>query len=244
MSDRYFCRLPAVGALCSHYVGPTLLPSTGCRSPLFPLCRTDTFAVYRLSEPSVPTMSDRHFCRLPAVGALCSHYVGPTLLPSTGCRSPLFPLCRTDTFAVYRLSEPSVPTMSDRHFCRLPAVGALCSHYEKPPPVHPTEIRTSISPSSAVELNTTSALANYATESKVSIAPCSTKSPIYVMACACALQRTDARMCSGLTHSAPLTRRFDSETHARRRTKPHLPRPYFTGHIWPAGCQLDHTDLN
>nr|CAD7596413.1 unnamed protein product [Timema genevievae] len=35
---------------------------------------------------------------------------------------------------------------------------------EKQPPVHPTEIRTSISSSSAVELNTTSALANYATE--------------------------------------------------------------------------------
>nr|CAD7574336.1 unnamed protein product [Timema californicum] len=35
---------------------------------------------------------------------------------------------------------------------------------EKPPPVQPIEIRTSISPSSAVELNTTSALANYATE--------------------------------------------------------------------------------
>nr|CAD7200187.1 unnamed protein product [Timema douglasi] len=35
---------------------------------------------------------------------------------------------------------------------------------EKPPPVHPTEIKTLISPSSAVELNTTSALANYATE--------------------------------------------------------------------------------
>nr|CAD7459284.1 unnamed protein product [Timema tahoe] len=34
----------------------------------------------------------------------------------------------------------------------------------KPPPVHPTEIRTSISPSSAVGLNTTSTLANYATE--------------------------------------------------------------------------------
>nr|CAD7262279.1 unnamed protein product [Timema shepardi] len=39
---------------------------------------------------------------------------------------------------------------------------------EKPPPVHPTEIRTSISPSSAVELNTTSALANYATEAATS----------------------------------------------------------------------------
>nr|CAD7571197.1 unnamed protein product [Timema californicum] len=38
---------------------------------------------------------------------------------------------------------------------------------EKPPSVHPTEIRTSISPSSAVkQLNTTSALANYATELK------------------------------------------------------------------------------
>nr|CAD7569628.1 unnamed protein product [Timema californicum] len=41
---------------------------------------------------------------------------------------------------------------------------ALKSTLEKPPPVHPTEIRASISPSSAVELNTTSALANYATE--------------------------------------------------------------------------------
>nr|CAD7585550.1 unnamed protein product [Timema genevievae] len=37
-------------------------------------------------------------------------------------------------------------------------------NFEKTPPVHPTEIRTSFSPSSAVELNTTSVLANYATE--------------------------------------------------------------------------------
>nr|CAD7266832.1 unnamed protein product [Timema shepardi] len=37
-------------------------------------------------------------------------------------------------------------------------------HKETPPPIHPTEIRTSISLSSAVELNTTSALVNYATE--------------------------------------------------------------------------------
>nr|CAD7199082.1 unnamed protein product [Timema douglasi] len=36
--------------------------------------------------------------------------------------------------------------------------------HEKPPPVHPTEIRTSTSPSSAVELNATRALANYATK--------------------------------------------------------------------------------
>nr|CAD7438463.1 unnamed protein product [Timema bartmani] len=38
---------------------------------------------------------------------------------------------------------------------------------EKPTPVHPTEIRTSISPSSVVELSTTSALANYATEADI-----------------------------------------------------------------------------
>nr|CAD7586633.1 unnamed protein product [Timema genevievae] len=38
---------------------------------------------------------------------------------------------------------------------------------ERSPPVHPTKIRTSISPSSAVELNTTSVLANYATEAEV-----------------------------------------------------------------------------
>nr|CAD7256179.1 unnamed protein product [Timema shepardi] len=39
---------------------------------------------------------------------------------------------------------------------------------EKPPLVQPTEIRTSISPSSEVELNTISALANYATEAGLS----------------------------------------------------------------------------
>nr|CAD7402356.1 unnamed protein product [Timema cristinae] len=43
--------------------------------------------------------------------------------------------------------------------------GRVENHLGSPPaPVHPTEIRTSISPSSAVGLNTTSALANYATE--------------------------------------------------------------------------------
>nr|CAD7402875.1 unnamed protein product [Timema cristinae] len=36
--------------------------------------------------------------------------------------------------------------------------------------LHPTEIRTSISPSSAVGLNTTSALANYTTEAVTSLA--------------------------------------------------------------------------
>nr|CAD7424085.1 unnamed protein product [Timema monikensis] len=42
--------------------------------------------------------------------------------------------------------------------------GRVENHLGKTTPVHPTEIRTLISPSSAVELNTTRALANYATE--------------------------------------------------------------------------------
>nr|CAD7594938.1 unnamed protein product [Timema genevievae] len=42
--------------------------------------------------------------------------------------------------------------------------GRVENYLRTPPPVHPTEIRTSISPSSVVELNTTSALANYTTE--------------------------------------------------------------------------------
>nr|CAD7400284.1 unnamed protein product [Timema cristinae] len=42
--------------------------------------------------------------------------------------------------------------------------GKVENHLGKTTPSYPTETRTSISPSSAVELNTTSALANYATE--------------------------------------------------------------------------------
>ncbi|CAG2060387.1 unnamed protein product [Timema podura] len=42
--------------------------------------------------------------------------------------------------------------------------GRVENHLGKTTPVHPTEIRTSISPSSVVWLNTTGALANYATE--------------------------------------------------------------------------------
>ncbi|CAG2054081.1 unnamed protein product [Timema podura] len=52
------------------------------------------------------------------------------------------------------------------HMRRIFTVKMLDHLREKPLPVHPTEIRTSISPSLAVELNTTSALANYATEAE------------------------------------------------------------------------------
>nr|CAD7268031.1 unnamed protein product [Timema shepardi] len=47
--------------------------------------------------------------------------------------------------------------------------GRVENHLVKTTPVPPTGIRTSISPSSAVELNTTSALANYTTEAGINL---------------------------------------------------------------------------
>nr|CAD7428958.1 unnamed protein product [Timema monikensis] len=58
-------------------------------------------------------------------------------------------------------------------------IRVLACHCSKPSSkdVHPTEIRTSISPSSAVELNTTSALANYATEADLKVARTNSTAP-------------------------------------------------------------------
>nr|CAD7197552.1 unnamed protein product [Timema douglasi] len=57
------------------------------------------------------------------------------------------------------------PVFVKWHVAAFAAVRILQGMFsEKPPPALPTEIRTSISPSSPVEINTTSALANYATE--------------------------------------------------------------------------------
>nr|CAD7430611.1 unnamed protein product [Timema monikensis] len=60
-------------------------------------------------------------------------------------------LCDADQWTQYKEVNP--------HLCG----GRVENHLGKPPPVHPTEIRTSISLSSAAELNMTSALANYTT---------------------------------------------------------------------------------
>nr|CAD7445763.1 unnamed protein product [Timema bartmani] len=66
------------------------------------------------------------------------------------------PVCVTSGQVTWSCSLASMrmgPQFNSDHF-----------NCEKPLLVHPTEIRTSISPSSVVELNTTGALANYATE--------------------------------------------------------------------------------
>nr|CAD7411418.1 unnamed protein product [Timema poppensis] len=66
-----------------------------------------------------------------------------------------------------RGEAPTAPTtggVAINHPIKILHKGEWKTINEKPPSVHLTEIRTSISPSSAVGLNTTSTLANYATE--------------------------------------------------------------------------------
>nr|CAD7202826.1 unnamed protein product [Timema douglasi] len=59
----------------------------------------------------------------------------------------------------------NAPSFADTVVTLLKSIfSAKLANREKPPPVHPTEIRTSIFTSSAAERNTTSALANYAIE--------------------------------------------------------------------------------
>nr|CAD7259681.1 unnamed protein product [Timema shepardi] len=93
---------------------------------------------------------------------------------SSGCKSslgsqpiPQFTINKQFRFTCYETSCPELPS-GDLKEVPLPAILDTLVHttdrLEKPPPVQPTEIRTLISPSSAVELNTTSALANYDNE--------------------------------------------------------------------------------
>nr|CAD7427016.1 unnamed protein product [Timema monikensis] len=61
----------------------------------------------------------------------------------------------------------SLCLVSPRAVCASPTFSMFCTvprSFEQAKLIHTTEIRASISPSSAVELNTTSELANYATE--------------------------------------------------------------------------------
>nr|CAD7260546.1 unnamed protein product [Timema shepardi] len=64
-------------------------------------------------------------------------------------------VCRNETRMLFQELARSTPWAVQREWKAI---------YEKPSTVNPTEIRTSISPTLAVKLNTTSALTNYATE--------------------------------------------------------------------------------
>nr|CAD7257110.1 unnamed protein product [Timema shepardi] len=70
---------------------------------------------------------------------------------------------------VNQLKKDKESSVSEVQKLQADMTASILKIKEKPPLVHPNEIRTSISPFSAVELNTTSALADYATESDVKI---------------------------------------------------------------------------
>nr|CAD7571603.1 unnamed protein product [Timema californicum] len=94
-------------------------------------------------------------------------------------------MCSTVSYSQYtqpRFKPQSFTVIGSLVYCESSAINHVvyevgCTYLnqaneEKPPPFHPTEIRTLISPSSAVEPNTTSALANYATEAgKTTLSP-------------------------------------------------------------------------
>nr|CAD7407302.1 unnamed protein product [Timema poppensis] len=87
--------------------------------------------------------------------------------PTSSCPSPRL-ICRRGSSPRFNWSGPSrarrrISLSLSQSDTRVKEASSAIL-VDKPPPAHPTEIRTSISPSSSVELNTTSALANYATE--------------------------------------------------------------------------------
>ncbi|CAG2054981.1 unnamed protein product [Timema podura] len=88
--------------------------------------------------------------------------------------------------------------------------GRVENRLGKPPPVHPTEIRTSISPSLVVWLNMTGALANYATEAAVTLA----KPSVEGLKLAKGAQQ-NPRKVESLFHTCLCTRRT-AETNAMR----------------------------
>nr|CAD7260920.1 unnamed protein product [Timema shepardi] len=103
---------------------------------------------------------------------ISSHIATPNLFGNQG-QSPFTTWHREE----HHISTPNHPQEARTHNPFWILVAILGHHFltlyqpcqskqDKPPPVHPTEIRTSSSPSSAVELNTTSALANYTTEAE------------------------------------------------------------------------------
>nr|CAD7442105.1 unnamed protein product [Timema bartmani] len=116
-----------------------------------------------------------HLC-----GAKVESHLGNTI-PSTPDRDSkldllvLGSLAQHETNALANYTTEAVAELPNKGFTSALSMkiglylqcGPYTLEKEKPPLVHPTEIRTSISPSPAVELNTTSALANYATEAAV-----------------------------------------------------------------------------
>nr|CAD7259710.1 unnamed protein product [Timema shepardi] len=108
------------------------------------------------------------YCECDVRGAVTKEQVVNVMLEEQVVISPPIPIVNVHGFEakskpmfVSKLHTPSQPAHDVGGEKDQVAMGCLLPPKLK---IHPTEIRTLISPSSAVELNTTSALANYATE--------------------------------------------------------------------------------
>nr|CAD7568862.1 unnamed protein product [Timema californicum] len=102
-----------------------------------------------------------------------SQHTRPRFEPQSSCHRQSI-LTREYHAAVFIYYTKGVNSLIQKIFCAILGSEPSFAWREsgKPfrknhPSVHPTEIRTSISPSSAVEIYTTSALANYATEAEL-----------------------------------------------------------------------------
>nr|CAD7433103.1 unnamed protein product [Timema monikensis] len=113
--------------------------------PLLTICQS---SLAKLGRSLGPT---KRFIKKPLVAAISGYAVAGGL--------ELALLCDLRV-----VEETAIMGVFNRHFDCKRESG---KPFKNPPPVHPTKIRTLISPSSVVKLNTTSALANYATEAGV-----------------------------------------------------------------------------
>nr|CAD7568610.1 unnamed protein product [Timema californicum] len=133
--------------LCLHK-DPVLRPSANqmLAHSFFKQCRRGSATVPELLYPVTPTCERRVDSQ------------GSSLIPlAFPCRFPRLQQFSAIRFSVGLQHFPFSVTFRHRVFLQ----GEWKTIYEKPPPVNPTEIRTSISPSSTVELNTTSAELNH-----------------------------------------------------------------------------------
>nr|CAD7424012.1 unnamed protein product [Timema monikensis] len=173
-----------LASLSVYHREPTALTASVVRSrgPTFDPCPLQNFFHETMGLERCQTRSHEDAYCQSRVSHLQIHGQDPTNTPTTPLLQSTF-LC-TGQMQGWRLflASSDVPRASNRllEVDRIEKVeleevnphlhGGSGKPFRKhtphptPPPVHPTEIQTSISPSSAVELNTTSALANYATE--------------------------------------------------------------------------------
>nr|CAD7443017.1 unnamed protein product [Timema bartmani] len=120
-------------------------------------------------HPTLSLWNETSSANLDIPNLLAASPIQDTSSPSIALSSPFPPKPMLPSTAYYypfgtpdRDSNPNLPVIDSLVYYKRDALDHTATEA-----VHPTEIRTSISPSSVVWLNTTGALANYATEADI-----------------------------------------------------------------------------